>query len=280
MCEVAFVILHYETVDDTKECVDSLVKYFDGDRVQAVIVDNGSVNGKLKPLESIYSAYKQIHFIYSERNLGFANGNNLGFVYAKKQLGAKIIILANNDLVFRQESFANELIRLSKSEKFDVAGPRIMSLVDGKNQNPAGRIYHNIGDVNKRILKFRTLRVLSYLNLDLVFRKLYGGADGEYTYDPNEDFQLHGACMFFANKYVRNYDGLYDGTFMYGEESILKYITERDNLKMCYFDSLEVFHKASSSTEKMWGNGSKKRRFFYSWNIKSCILLKKLMEKK
>lgn len=280
MCEVAFVILHYETVDDTKECVDSLVKYFDGDRVQAVIVDNGSVNGKLKPLEDTYGVYEQIHFIYSERNLGFANGNNLGFVYAKKQLGAKIIVLANNDLVFRQENFVDELVKLSESEKFDVAGPRIMSLVDGKNQNPVDRIYHNIGDVNKRILKFRVLRALSYFNLDPIFKKIYGGGVGEYIYNPDEDFQLHGACMFFAGNYVRNYDGLYDGTFMYGEESILKYITERDNLKMCYFDSLEVFHKEGSSTEKMWGNGSKKRRFFYSWNIKSCILLKKLMENK
>ena len=65
---------------------------------------------------------------------------------------------------------------------------------------------------------------------------------------------------------------------MYGEESILKYIAERDNLKMVYIDRIEMYHKEGSSTNAIYGAGKKKRQFFYKWNIEGCKLLNNLME--
>jgi GT2 family glycosyltransferase len=243
-------------------------------------VDNGSQNGKLISIENEYKDIKEIKFIYSEKNLGFANGNNLGFKYAKENLNPQIIVLANNDLIFNQPDFVERLIIDQEETKFDVAGPRIISLEDGKNQNPVGVVYKNYREVNQRIKKFQILNLLSLFNLDIKFKSLFGTPVEEYVVKETEDYQLHGACMFFANEYLKKFDGLYDGTFMYGEEFILKYIVQSESMKMLYLNDLEVFHKEGASTKKMWGKGRKQRQFFYKWSVKSLKLLSEMMRYK
>ena len=278
-CEIAVVVLHYESLDDTKECLESLKAYLEKNNIQVIVVDNGSVNGKLIQIEYQYRDIEQIEFIYSQENLGFAKGNNLGFKYAKQKYNPKIIILANNDLIFRQKNFFDKLLQEYKKENFDVAGPKIISLADGKNQNPVGLVYKNKKQVDQRIKRFQVLNILSYLYLDTKVKLLLGKPIEEYQIKKNEDYQLHGACMFFAGRYLEKYDGLYDGTFMYGEEFILKYIVQRENMKMIYLNNIEVFHKEGASTQKMWGKGKKQRQFFYKWSINSLKLLSEMMKK-
>lgn len=278
MDKIVFVVLHYETLDDTKECLDSLLKYLADPRVQVVAVDNGSPNGKLETLAPEYADNPKIHFVYAKRNLGFAKGNNLGFRYAKRVLGANMVILANNDLVFRQEDFIETLVRQHKETGFDVAGPRILSLVDGKNQNPVGVQYHGLKDVNKRIFKDTVLLFLCNFNLDRAARKIFAREVPELHYQPGMDFQLHGACMFFANRFLERYDGLCDKTYMYGEENILKYMTVRDGMQMAYLDDVIVYHKEGSSTCKIYGEGREKRKFYYKWKLHGCRQLRKMMK--
>lgn len=278
MGNIVFVILHYETLDDTRKCVDSLTKYLQDPKVQIVLVDNGSANGRLASIEPDYKDQIRIHFLRSEENLGFAKGNNIGYRFAKEELNAQIIILANNDLVFEQEDFIEKLLRCYEQTAFDVAGPRILSLMDGKNQNPVAVQYASRRDINKRILKDSILRFLSHLNLDKVLKKFVAKEIPEVNYIQGMDFQLHGACMFFANRYLVCYDGLYDKTFMYGEENILKYIVKRDGLKMEYLDDLCVYHKEGSSTGAIYGKGKRQRQFYYKWNLDSCKKLRNLMK--
>lgn len=276
-CKVAVVILHYESLDDTKECLDSLIQY-GKDNVHIIAVDNGSVVGKLINIEKEYKYNENITFIHSEENLGFARGNNLGYKYAKYNLNPKVIILANNDLIFKQQDFMKVLLKKETDLGFDVAGPKIISLVDGKNQNPVSVVYKTSKEVDRRIRKFRILNILSYFNMDIKMKSLFAKEIEEYHPSEKDDFQLHGACMFFANKFIEKYDGLYDGTFMYGEEFILKQIVDDNGLKMLYLDDLEVFHKEGASTQKIWGKGIKQRQFFYKWSINSLRQLSKMMK--
>ena len=280
MNNIVFVVLHYETLEDTKECLHSLEKYLKDPRVQVVVVDNGSRKGKLESLAPEYGNSEQVHFLYSQENLGFAKGNNLGFRYAKQELGAELIILANNDLVFRQEDFIEALVSQYEKTPFDVAGPRIISLVDGKNQNPVNVQYHSLKDVNVRIFKDSVLSLLCAFNLDTFARKIFAKEIPEVDYQPGMEFQLHGACMFFANKFLQCYDGLYDRTYMYGEENILKYMTVRDGMDMAYLDAVTVYHKEGSSTSKIYGEGRAKRKFYYKWNLHGRRQLKELMQSK
>ena len=274
---ITVVVLHYENIKDTKECLDSLKKYLNDTKnnINVVVVDNGSIKEKTAAIEEDYVNDK-IYFIESGRNLGFAKGNNIGFHYAKYELHSDIIILANNDLIFKQVDFMNQIAKEMIENHIDVAGPRIISLVDHKNQNPVPYAHPDLVSVNKRIFKLHVLKIMCYFGVDKFFQTIISR---KYSTDVKSDnYQLHGACLIMANNYVKNYDGLYPKTFMYMEEDILKYITKRDNLIMKYFDGAEVFHKEGSSTEKIYGEGRKKRLFYYKWNIDGCKKLRQLMK--
>ena len=274
---ITVVVLHYENIKDTKECLDSLKKYLNDTKnnINVVVVDNGSIKEKTAAIEEDYVNDK-IYFIESGRNLGFAKGNNIGFHYAKYELHSDIIILANNDLIFKQVDFMNQIAKEMIENHIDVAGPRIISLVDHKNQNPVPYAHPDLVSVNKRIFKLHVLKIMCYFGVDKFFQTIFSR---KYSTDVKSDnYQLHGACLIMANNYVKNYDGLYPKTFMYMEEDILKYITKRDNLIMKYFDGAEVLHKEGSSTEKIYGEGRKKRLFYYKWNIDGCKKLRQLMK--
>ena len=273
---ITVVVLHYENIKDTKECLDSLKKYLNDTKnnINVVVVDNGSIKEKTAAKEDYVN--DKIYFIESGRNLGFAKGNNIGFHYAKYELHSDIIILANNDLIFKQVDFMNQIAKEMIENHIDVAGPRIISLVDHKNQNPVPYAHPDLVSVNKRIFKLHVLKIMCYFGVDKFFQTIFSR---KYSTDVKSDnYQLHGACLIMANNYVKNYDGLYPKTFMYMEEDILKYITKRDNLIMKYFDGAEVFHKEGSSTEKIYGEGRKKRLFYYKWNIDGCKKLRQLMK--
>ncbi|WGX75702.1 glycosyltransferase [Paraclostridium bifermentans] len=281
MSKITFVILHYETIEDTKLCLKSLEKFLSNKEVSVVVVDNGSQNGKLDELKEEYKNYKSIKFLRSELNLGFAKGNNIGFKYAKQYLNPDFIILTNSDTIYEQDDFIEVVEKSYCSNQFDVAGPKIISMVDGKNQNPVIKIYNSKKDVEKRLLKFKILMMLSYLNCDIKLKNYFGNGIIEVdTNKTSDDIQLHGACLIFSKRYIDKYDGLYDKTFMYGEESILKHIIDKNNMSMVYIDELMIYHKEGSSTDAIYGKGIKKRQFYYRWNIDGCYHLKKLMQEK
>ena len=282
--KITFVVLHYENINDTKECIDSLLAYYSNEGMHIVIVDNGSVKNNLDSLTNDYFKYDRLHFLKSETNLGFTKGNNLGFYYAKYELNSEVIILTNNDTIFSQESFYELLEREVTNKHFDVAGPKIISTIDGNNQNPVPKMYTNKKAVRKRILKFQLLLILNHFGADVYFKTIYHKGSQVETIEneviDKDNFQLHGSCMIFSNDYVKEMDGLYEGTFMYGEESILKYIVEKNNYQMEYLADLIVYHKEGSSTNNFFGKGKKKRRFFYKHNIVGCKILLDLMNNK
>lgn len=272
---IGIVILHYESISDTERCISSIQKNIMDRDTFIIVVDNGSKKNKFNKRK--YKD-KNIYSISSKENLGFARGNNLGFEFAKEQLKCEIIILSNSDITFEDANFLTNLKTHYINEKFDVAGPKIISVIDGKNQNPVTKIYNSIYDVKRMRIKFYVLYFLSFLNLDNILFK-QDEHKKQQKVDLN-DFQLHGSCLIFANNYVKKYPGLCDKTFMYGEESILKYWVDTQNLVMKYFSDISVYHKEAASTKKIFGIGGTKRRFFYRWNAKACKTLELIMKGK
>lgn len=279
--DIAIVVLHYITIQDTIECIQSISKLNQDDmNIQIIVVDNGSPDDSGQKLVDYFKNQKAVTVLLSKENLGFAKGNNLGFAYAKKQMNPDFIILANNDIVIEQKEFFTRLTRDYQRDKFDIAGPKIISTVNGGNQNPTPKLFFNIQDVKKMQIKFRFWYMLNFLHLDLWLKKqLNGDHKKNVDVEEYEEFQLHGACLIFSESYIKKYDGLNDETFMYMEEFILKYIAERDVLVMSYLDDLTILHKEDSSTDAYLKSGVHKRRFFYKHSIHSSQVLIDLMRK-
>lgn len=270
--KVVFVILHYITYEDTKECITSIVNNIQFNNYEIVVVDNGSSNNSGEKLFEDYSDSNRIHIINSFKNLGFARGNNIGFKYAKYILNADFIIMINNDMVFEQVDFIDEILKLHFNYNFDVLGPDIVSLVDDKRQNPLEYGLYEVDEarLNHFIKRTRTLLYLSYFNLDKVAqrinKRMKKNTKRNIKFDNTKvilDCMLHGSCLIFSPNYLQQFDGIFEETFLYLEEDILYYIAKEKGLLMMYSPSLKVYHKEDSSTDAVLSSKLMKRRFMY-----------------
>lgn len=268
---ISFVILHYQTLNDTISCIDSIREI--SNEASIVVVDNRSPNGTGIELEKKYEDTSNIHIILSESNEGFSKGNNKGYSYAREVLKSKTIIVMNNDTLIRQEDFIEKLNKIVDSG-VDIIGPDIISTIDSRKQNPVPYNFRTKRDITKRILKYRVLRLLVELNLDTVVQR-------KHTYSNEsvkKDYQLHGSCIIFTNRFVESEQFAFNpNVFMYCEEDILKAKAEKASYTMKYDPSVVIYHKEKSSTNSMFGKDKNRRKFYYSNSLKSLKYLKKYL---
>lgn len=292
----AFVILHYQTYSDTLDCVNSL-SIVDYPNVEIVIIDNGSPNRSGELLKHKFSNNPRVHFLPSQTNVGFARGNNIGFYYAKHTLHSDFIALINNDTFIDDALFVTKIINKYKHSPFHILGPRVISSIDGSDQSPRTNkdwnrqksLAENVKILQARIDHYKKMKALASINLDTtfikikkkIFRNSWLPSSGEVAYHPSqeiEDVKINGCAIIFSPLYLEKYEGLYDRTFMYGEESILHYISNRDQLKTIYFPDVILYHKESSSTKTVLRNKAKRRIFYYKNFIQSRSELLNLMK--
>ncbi|MBK7104715.1 MAG: glycosyltransferase family 2 protein [Ignavibacteriae bacterium] len=286
-----FVILHYQTLQDTLKCVDSILSKINNDKFYIVIVDNKSPNNSGNELMNKFSSHPQIKIILNDTNLGFANGNNVGFNFAKKELKSNFIALINNDTFIDQTDFINLILDKYEKSKFHILGPDIISTITGKHQNPTPPTLQNKEQLKKYLKHYKMLLLLNYFGMDKfletakkqIIQKPFVAQEIYLKYDFNKEYQnikLHGSALVFSPLYIENYDGLNPNTFMYSEEAILYYIAKRDKLKTIYFPSVRIFHNEDSATNSLFNKNYTKRRFYYKNFIKSGKVLLNIMNEK
>ena len=79
--KIGFVILHYMALEDTVNCVESILNNVPLSNI--VIVDNASTNKSGMKLAEMYKDNQLISVLLLEENLGFAKGNNKGIEFFK-----------------------------------------------------------------------------------------------------------------------------------------------------------------------------------------------------
>ncbi|MBI5885219.1 MAG: glycosyltransferase family 2 protein [Deltaproteobacteria bacterium] len=105
------IVLNWNGVDDTIECIQSLKKMTYRDYA-ILLVDNASTDGSVAVLSK---KFPEIKIIEAHKNLGFAGGANLGMRHALSA-GAQYLILLNNDTVVAPD-FAGELVKAAENDK-------------------------------------------------------------------------------------------------------------------------------------------------------------------
>lgn len=279
--EVVFVILHYKNIKDTLECISSIRK-LKNKNYKIVVVDNCS---GIK--EDTLKLQKQADDLYvSEKNLGFAKGNNKGIEIAKKYK-PEFIAVINNDTTINQKDWIERVKKLYLKSEFDVFGPKIITN-DGDSVNPFPA-YKTLEEVNAAIKKskklisiykskFKRYLLQKYIKIKRLIKKpKHLQNSNEYL----EDVSLHGCALIFSKKYYEKYEYcIYNETFLYHEEEFLEYRRKKDNLKFVYDPTIEIFHKEGSSLAFNYNDNLYKKLIFREENIiKSLTLLKEIMEK-
>jgi GT2 family glycosyltransferase len=132
---VSFVILHYLNTEDTIACIESIRNHVIFPEYSLVLVDNASPNHSGEILAARYEKTPDIHLLRLKKNLGFAEGNNAGYQYARNVLNSNFILVINNDTIIEQPDFIKLITEKYDQFQYDILGPDIISLKDNSHQN-------------------------------------------------------------------------------------------------------------------------------------------------
>jgi hypothetical protein len=115
---VSVVILNWNGGDYLRSCVKSVLETdYPRNRIEVIVVDNGSTDNSAKFIKKIYP---QVNLIENERNLGFCVGNNIGI----KKASGDLIILLNNDTIV-DSAWIKEILKKAKNPKVGIVGGRL-----------------------------------------------------------------------------------------------------------------------------------------------------------
>ena len=120
MAKVYIILLNWNGLNDTLECLDSVYR-LDYPDFEVIVVDNCSSDASV---ETIRRKFPQVILIENTKNLGFTGGNNIGMRYAVS-LGADYVWLLNNDTVVEPDSLAKLVAEAEKSPQIGIVSPVI-----------------------------------------------------------------------------------------------------------------------------------------------------------
>lgn len=125
--KVSIIILNWNRLNDTLECLDSCLK-IDYPNHEILVFDNGSDENQAKIVAEKYQGHPQIKSIRLDKNYGFAEGNNIGIRKAFEDPNVKHIICLNNDTTV-EPNFVSELVKTAQ-QGFDMVNAKVLSYHD------------------------------------------------------------------------------------------------------------------------------------------------------
>ena len=276
-----FLILHYLNADVTIRCIESIINTIQQKNFEIVVVDNASNNGSVEELVERYGNKTEIHFLFNKVNLGYAQGNNVGFVYAKNILHADFICLANNDVIFSDKQWCNKVLDIYEKESYYVLGPDVVT-PQGEHQNPFRPEVFGIGKVMKNLFHDIVVYILLKLGIQKKIRnKLNIKSVWENCNWSESQFDfsgvLHGSCLIFSPAFIGEFDGFYKGTFLYVEEDILFYILHKLHCKYVYCKDLQVLHYHATSLKRTIQDENQRKMMAVKNRIKSYAKFLKII---
>lgn len=243
---VGFLILNYNSWELSESLARKVARYQIIDKV--VIVDNCSSDDSFENLQKINES--NIDVIKSQKNGGYAYGNNYGAQYCKEK-GVDILFISNPD-VDVEEKDVNLIVNAFEGTEYS-----ILSGVEF--------------DINKKMSQPPIWKQMTYkddlLDCFYIGRKLCIAKKGVQL-DRSQQIQtvelVKGSFLC-----VRLYDflevgGFDEQTFLFCEERILGRRMEKQNKKIGVVTAAQYFHNHSVSINKAYKGKAKQIRLLYN----------------
>jgi hypothetical protein len=223
MAKVFIIILNWNGLHDTLECLDS-VYGLDYPSFEVMVVDNGSSDDSV---ETIHSNFPQVVLIENKQNLGYTGGNNVGMRYALEH-GADYVWLLNNDTVVDPDALAKLVDEAELSQEVGLVSPVIHFYESPEEVQFMGAYVD--------LLKFKISHICDQTELDckIVQRNL----------------TLWGTALLIKRSVVETVGFLSEKYFAYSEDCDYSLRALKQNFCAKIRLDARIFHKDSRSTGK------------------------------
>lgn len=120
------VIVTWNGQGYVRECLNSVVSASEGLAADIIVVDNDSSDGTP---EVIAQEFPRVKLIRSDRNLGFAKGNNVGLRLVSP--GARYVCLINSDVTLTSGCLRSLVCYMDENASVGLAGPKMLAADGG-----------------------------------------------------------------------------------------------------------------------------------------------------
>ena len=206
------------------------------ENMEVIVVDNASKN---QEADTIAQRYPQIKVIRSERNLGFAGGNNVGIQAAR----GKYLFLINNDTIFKEFNIQALIGRMESTPAIGIVCPKIRFAWDNTP------------------LQFGGYSKLSRITVRNHAIGCNEDDRGQYEIAHPTPY-AHGAAMMILRDAIEKVGLMPECYFLYYEELDWSMMFTRAGYQIWYEPKCTIYHKESQST----GQGSPLRTYYLTRN--------------
>ncbi|MFC1821535.1 glycosyltransferase family 2 protein [Thermodesulfobacteriota bacterium] len=186
----------------------------------------------------IDSGNNKLVIIRTNKNLGYAGGNNLGLRYSLKYLNTEYFLILNNDTVVNANIVSKLLEIFHKDEKVGMCGPVEYSYKDpNKIQSAGGRfgLYTGIHDMIKK-------RPEKRVSVDWIC----------------------GSCMLLKRDIILNIGYFDERFFLYAEEVDYAYRVKKNRYKTVISPETCIWHKGGKNNGYLYLFFTSRNRLLFS----------------
>jgi GT2 family glycosyltransferase len=252
MQKLSLIILEYNNPKMTLSTLKSLyqAKVPKGIKLEVILVDNSPVPDGV--LEKTTKDFKNLTYVATHKNTGFAAGNNIGIKMGLKKK-SDYFLLMNNDVKVHP-LFLTNLIKKIK-DGADIVVPKIYFA--------KGYEYHK-----DKYKPSELGKVIWYAGGQFDWDNIYSehlGIDQVDTgqFDQPGPVELANFCCVLIKKSVIDLIGLLDETyFLYWEDADYSVRAKRAGFNLIYEPKAKIWHKSSGSS----GSGSTLHDYYLTRN--------------
>ncbi|MBA7490640.1 D-inositol-3-phosphate glycosyltransferase [subsurface metagenome] len=247
--KIAVIVLNWNQKKVTADCVSKLLR-INYKNFKIIVVDNGSSDGSCEFLTKKFGS--KITLIGNKKNLGYAQGNNIGIRKALKE-NFDFVLLVNNDVEVEKD-FLKELAKIAlKSPQIGMLVPKVYSLKSKKIiQSAGGFMFWRYGEA----------RLRGHLEKDV----------GQYNEVKEIDF-APGVCVLVSKNVIEKIGALPKDYFMYGEDADWSFRAKKAGFRLVFVPKAKIYHYDSLSA----GPESPVKTYYYIRNI--LIFMRKRAKK-
>lgn len=238
MKQLSIICVNWNSFDYMRDCLTSIYANITNLDFEVIIVDNASSDGKTQLLEK---EFPQVTLVRSDRNLGFAGANNLGYEHSS---GESLLFL-NPDTIVMGRAVTAMLESLSLLPDAGIVGCRLLN----SDLSVQTSCIQRFPTIINQVLDLEWLRLrwpkLAFWGIAPLFSDLQEPANVEV---------VSGACLMIK-RHVFEKVGLFSPEyFMYAEDVDLCYKVRQIGLMSYYVNSASVLHHGGGTTRNSTGN--------------------------